>query len=448
MSADQIEEAVRLRTAELDRTVRQLSTLLQLAPVGIVELDPAGGLISANEQWCTWSGLTREESMGAGWAKALHPEDVQRVVTEWATVAPQGLPYETSLRFVTPAGRVHWLQARTFPICEDGQLVGHLGTVADVTVLREAEQRLRASEERLQLLVDNTPDYGIFMLDPTGHVTTWNGGAEALTGYTQEEVLGRHFTILHPDDADHRLAATRALQLARTTGRYEAEEWRRRKDGSLFWANIIMTAVRGDDGRLLGFSKVTCDRTERKASESRFEALLEAAPDAILGIDASRRIRIVNSQAERLFGFSRDELVGLDVDTLSSTPWNLDLAVSGPLGFENVGRRRDGSEFPAEISVASAGDANRDLRVIAAVRDVTERHGFEAEVIRARDVAERAARARQEFLANMSHEIRTPMNAVIGMTSLLLDTSLDETQRDYADTVRKSAESLLTIIND
>ncbi len=200
--------------------------------------------------------------------------------------------------------------------------------------------------------------------------------------------------------------------------------------------------------------------TERSLkTQAKFEGLLVAAPDALLGVDDQGRIRLVNDQAERLFGYPREELLGQSVETLipdrvrGTHPQHRLNYFRNPavrpmgVGLDLIGLCKDGTEFPAEISL-SAIDIEGGVMVTAAVRDITERKAFEEVVLHARDVAEQAALAQQEFLANMSHEIRTPMNAVIGLTSLLLDTTLDVNQRDYVETVRTSGEHLLTIIND
>jgi PAS domain S-box-containing protein len=137
---------------------------------------------------------------------------------------------------------------------------------------RRQEELLRESEERFRLLTEGVKDYAIFMLDPEGRVTSWNRGAEVIKGYTSEDILGRHFSIFYPADALARGWPEHELQMARAEGQFEDEGWRVRKDGTLFWANVVITALYGHDRRLRGFAKITRDLTERK----RVEALEEA----------------------------------------------------------------------------------------------------------------------------------------------------------------------------
>jgi PAS domain S-box-containing protein len=132
---------------------------------------------------------------------------------------------------------------------------------------QEARARLEDSEERFHLLVDNLRDYAIFMLDPTGHVVTWNLGAERLKGYRSDEIVGKHFSVFYPQDDIEAKKPAMALEVATRIGRFEDEGWRLRKDGTRFWANVVMTALRDRTGRLRGFAKVTRDFTERRAAE-------------------------------------------------------------------------------------------------------------------------------------------------------------------------------------
>lgn len=142
--------------------------------------------------------------------------------------------------------------------------------------------QLRESEERFKLLVESVRDYAIFMLDPEGHVVSWNAGAERIKGYTEAEIVGRHFSAFYPPEEIQNGKPERELVLARQFGRVEDEGWRVRKDGSLFWANVIITALRDPAGELRGFAKVTRDLTERLAKE-------EVERHAMLHKEASRQ---------------------------------------------------------------------------------------------------------------------------------------------------------------
>ncbi len=155
---------------------------------------------------------------------------------------------------------------------------------------RQAEQALRESEERFRLIVEQVQDYAIFMLDPDGHVASWNAGAERIKGYTAKEIIGEHFSRFYPPDALAAGKPEQELVAARAGGRVEDENWRVRKDGSLFWANVVITALYGERGELRGFAKVTRDLTERKRAEDEREQLLQ-------------RERQARVEAERLAGF-------------------------------------------------------------------------------------------------------------------------------------------------
>ncbi len=197
---------------------------------------------------------------------------------------------------------------------------GALWVVRDVTVRWETEEVLRQSEERFRLLVEGAKDYAIFMIDPNGLVGSWNPGAQRIKGYRAEEIIGKHFSRFYtPEDIEAR-KPDQAIQAAAEQGAYEAEGWRVRKDGSRFWANVILTAVRGEDGKLRGFVKVTRDFSDRKRaddalqkSEQQFRALFEHSPDAILVIDPDGNIVEVNAQVEKFFGYRRAELAGQPV---------------------------------------------------------------------------------------------------------------------------------------
>ncbi len=157
---------------------------------------------------------------------------------------------------------------------DEGEHLGFAKVTRDLTDRRAAEEALRASEERFRMLVQGVKDYAIFMLDPGGHVVSWNEGAESITGYTASEIMGKHFSIFYPTKEIENGKPAFELLVATKDGRFEEEGWRLRKDGTRLWASVIITAVRNEGGELIGFAKVTRDLTEHRAAQER--ALTEA----------------------------------------------------------------------------------------------------------------------------------------------------------------------------
>jgi PAS domain S-box-containing protein len=188
---------------------------------------------------------------------------------------------------------------------------------------RRSETLLRESEERFRLLVESVRDYAIFMLDPEGHITTWNRGARRIKGYGLEEIIGEHFSVFYTEEDVERGHPAHELRLAAAEGSYEEEGVRVRKDGSTFWASVVITALRDEEGNLQGFAKVTRDITARKETEERERLLareqaareratdiLESISDASFAVDVDWRFTYVNSVAEELWGRPREELLG------------------------------------------------------------------------------------------------------------------------------------------
>jgi PAS domain S-box-containing protein len=226
------------------------------------------------------------------------------------------------------------------------------------------------------------------MLDPQGLIVSWNAGAERIKGYTAHQVIGRSFSCLFPPEEIKRGRPAEILHIAAAGGRHEEQAMRVRRDGSRFLANVTITALRDPAGALLGFSEISRDLTESKESGARYRGLLEAAPDAMVVVDQGGEIVLLNVQAEKQFGYHRDELVGQQVkniipegfaerliaDALRSAADALAQQIG--TGIELSGRRKDGTEFPIEIMLSPLESAEGIL-VTAAIRDITVRKAAE-----------------------------------------------------------------------
>jgi PAS domain S-box-containing protein len=189
-------------------------------------------------------------------------------------------------------GTTFWANVIITALFDDsGAVTGYAKVTRDLSTRRAAEEELRRSEERFRLLVDSVQDYAMYMLDPSGVVTTWNSGAEKLKGYTPFEIIGRHFSLFFPAEDVQAGKPERELHTARTVGRFEEEAYRVRKDGTLFWANVTLTPVRDADGTLLGYAKVTRDLTARIAAERTARDLVREQVARSVAESAEARVR-------------------------------------------------------------------------------------------------------------------------------------------------------------
>jgi PAS domain S-box-containing protein len=253
---------------------------------------------------------------------------------------------------------------------------------------RLAEEALRESEERYRMLLDGVREYAIFMMDPQGQIVSWNAGAERIKGYRAEEIIGQNFSRFFPPEDIERGRPEEVLRMTAASGRHEEQGIRVRKDGSRFLASLTFTALRDPNGNLRGFSEFSHDLSESKESGAKYRGLLEAAPDGMVVVNQAGEIVLLNLQAEKQFGYHRDELVGQKVKNIIPEGFAERLLADGlrsvedalaqqiGTGIELTGRRKDESEFPIEIMLSPLESAEGIL-VTAAIRDISVRKDAE-----------------------------------------------------------------------
>jgi PAS domain S-box-containing protein len=241
---------------------------------------------------------------------------------------------------------------------------------------------LSATAGIFELLVQSVRDYAIFLLDLEGRVASWNVGAERCKGYRAEEIIGRHFGCFYArEDVE---AGLPAHELARATqnGCYEDEGWRFRRDGSRFWARVSISALRDATGELVGFGKVTRDLTERVLPNEQFRLAIEATPTGMMMVNQTGEIVLVNSRLEKLFGYSRQTLIGKAVLALVPELEATFIAEPGDgtagTGRDLYGLHKDGTEVPVEIGLNPLHTSEGDF-VLSSVVDITERKRAERE---------------------------------------------------------------------
>jgi PAS domain S-box-containing protein len=292
-----------------------------------------------------------------------------------------------------------------------------------------SDPKLEGIVEPYRELVSAVTDYAIFLLDVSGRIASWNPGAQLIKGYVASEIVGQHFSVFYPEEANARKWPELELQMAAVRGRFEDEGWRVRKDGSRFWANVVITALKDPGGRLRGFAKITRDLTERRRhedmlrqSEERFRLMIDSVRDyAIFMLDPQGRVVSWNAGAQRIKGYTQAEILGKHFSVFYPEEarrkrWpEQELATareSGRYEEEGIRVRKDGTNFWANVVLTPVYEAGGTLRGYAKVtRDLTDRRRVEA--------LEKAERQTNEFLAMLAHELRNPLAPIRNALHLL-----------------------------
>jgi PAS domain S-box-containing protein len=317
------------------------------------------------------------------------------------------------------------------------------------------------SEEPFKLLVQSILDYAIYLLDPNGFVTSWNAGAEGIKGFQTDEIVGQHFSKFYTEEDRKARMPERVLETARREGKFEGEGWRVRKDGSRFWASVVVDAIKDDSGEVIGFAKITRDMTEKRIAqqalleaERSFRFLVQSVTDyAIYMLDPSGRVTSWNAGAERIKGYRPDEIIGQHFSRFYA-PEDFDAGVpkraletarkTGRYEAEGWRVRKDGTHFWASVVIDAIKDDNGELIGFAKItRDMTEKRENQLRLEESREQLYRSQKmeALGQLTGGLAHDFNNLLTAIMGASELALR-SLDDPEKlkRMLDGVRGSAQ--------
>lgn len=423
--------------------------LLQSLSDAVLMLDLDGYIKFSNSSTSTITGFLSQELINKP-LSVVYNNDVIKTEYELSLAKKKGKFISEGWRTRKDGSRF-WGELSLTLIKEESNPVGYSCLLRDVTEKKTAELELRNSEERFRMMVEGVRDYAIFMLDPTGHIISWNEGAKRLKGYSSSEIIGKHFSTFYiAEDLESKKPA-RELEIAIAAGKYEEEGWRVKKNGSLFWANVVITALFNEQNKLIGFSKVTRDLTERKdneenlrQSEERYRSLVEQVTDyGIFMLDEKGRIISWNEGARRLKGYNSDEIIGKyfsifypEEDLMNGKPAH-ELKVAREVGkYEEEGwrLRKDGSLFWANVIITAVyNKAGVLLGYSKVTRDLTERKENERALREAydkyRSLADElkitnteltyANAELEQFTSIVSHDLQEPIRTIKSFLQLI-----------------------------
>ena len=435
--------------------------LLEAAPDAMVVVNQDGGIVLLNVQAEKQFGYQRDELLGQRITRIVPEGFAERLIADLTRTAAEALAQQIGMGIELYGRRK---DGSEFPIeimlspLESAEGILVTAAIRNISVRKQAEKHLaqieggrrlmedslRESEERYRLLLDGIQNYAIFATDPAGRVVSWNAGAQRIKGYKADEIMGKNFSCFFPPEDIELGRPEEILRITAANGHHEEQGMRVRKDGSRFPASVTFTALRDPSGNLLGFSEFSHDLSESKESEAKYRGLLEAAPDAMVIVNEAGDIVLLNLQAEKQFGYRRDELVGRKVTNLIPEGFAERLIADGNrtaaealvqqigMGIDLYGRRKDGSEFPIEMMLSPLESAHGIL-VTAAIRNITVRKEGEENLLRTAEELKQTNDQLQQFAYVASHDLQEPLRMVASYTQLLakryvgrLDSDADE----------------------
>lgn len=453
---------------EFESQFRQSENLFQTMAinlgVGIFKTDAKGFTTFVNPKYCEMTGLTEGEAMGLGWLKYIHPDDKQKINNNWANVILNKSEKVEDYRFVNSiSGKIVWVSGRVTPeLDNENNVLGYIGYITDITEMVKSEREISNKNLLINAVIQNIPD-AVYMKDSEGRKLVANKADVENCGLNSvEDILGKNDFELFPENIAQKFWDDDQKVLKKGESIIDRLEKLENNLGETKWLYTSKIPLKDNEGEIIGMVGIGHDITRRKQDEDeriKLSTVVEQTPLSIMITDTEGNIEYVNPTFTKVSGYTHCEIIGKNPRILKSGKHDKDfyrkmwstLKNGKVWSSEFQNRKKNGELYWEYVFITPIVNSSGELINYAAVReDITEKRQLHDELVNAKQKAEESDRLKTSFLANMSHEIRTPLNSILGFTSILeeSDDLLKDERVEYQNIIRKSADSLLQIIND
>lgn len=452
--------------------LKKLAVILETTADAVGTITPQGKLISWNKSAERIYGYSSNEMLGKSPDSilALSDEDEGfKNILERVKKGEQVTEFHTKRK--RKDGKVIDVSITLTPVFNDQKQLLFISAISrDITVQKEAEEVLRQSEERFRLLIESVKDYAIFRLDAAGNIATWNAAAEYMTGYTDEEAIGKHISQFYTPEAIAKNEPSKDLDIAVKSGFHRSEGYKVKKNGELFYAEAVCSTLYDKNGNLTGFSKVMKDITGKKAAEDimrdqheQIETIIGNAPSAVVVINEKGNVIKWNAKSEEIFGWKADEVMSKPMHQFIMPDRYVKSHYGGMHHFLHTGEgpvlnktieisavRKNKEEFPIELGI-SAVRSRGNYVFIAFINDITQRRNNEEKIKVAYEALDNSNKELEAFTYSVSHDLRAPVRAIHSYTQILtkkISENSDEDTKEVMGAIIRNTNKMAHLISD